>query len=212
MRKYIVPTFLLLLILAGAMHAADVTNFPAGLFTTTGALKGNGSGVISQAACADLSNAAAGCSAAVTAVGTAAVGHIPGITTNTPAGTGEIGEYLSTNVASPGVAISTATDADVGTLSITAGGWLCHGNVFVIPAGTINAYESWIGTAANTAPTRPASGAITQESNISTTSQFGHSVGNFHVNSSGQTLHLGVNATFTSTATAYGFIGCLRVQ
>lgn len=36
---------------------------PAGLFTTTGALKGNGSGAISQAACADLSNGAAGCSA-----------------------------------------------------------------------------------------------------------------------------------------------------
>lgn len=34
---------------------------PAGLFTTTGALKGSGAGVVSQAACSDLSNAGALC-------------------------------------------------------------------------------------------------------------------------------------------------------
>jgi hypothetical protein len=45
-------------------------NPPAGLFTTTGALKGNGSGTISQAACGDLSNAGTGCAAAAGAVQT----------------------------------------------------------------------------------------------------------------------------------------------
>ena len=36
-------------------------NPPVGLFTTTGALKGNGSGSVSQAACSDLSNSGAAC-------------------------------------------------------------------------------------------------------------------------------------------------------
>ena len=53
-----------------------------GLGTVTGSLKGNGSGVITQAACADLSNAAASCSTDTTngsniSSGTLAVGRLP---------------------------------------------------------------------------------------------------------------------------------------
>jgi len=53
-----------------------------GLGTVNGALKGNGSGVITQAACADLSNAAASCSTDATnasniSSGTLAVGRLP---------------------------------------------------------------------------------------------------------------------------------------
>ena len=46
---------------------------PVGIYSTTGALKGNGAGTVSQAACSDLSNGATGCS---TTVGTAATANI----------------------------------------------------------------------------------------------------------------------------------------
>lgn len=55
-----------------ATFVSDGTNYstgrgrvPNGLFTVTGALKGSGAGVVTQAACADLSNGAAGCSASL---------------------------------------------------------------------------------------------------------------------------------------------------
>lgn len=68
---------------------------PAGLFTTTGALKGNGSGVVSQAACADLSNGAAGCSAALgTGVATAlgnALSSAGGVSSTIASGTSALG-------------------------------------------------------------------------------------------------------------------------
>lgn len=53
----------------GANYYTQPGDVPGGIFTVTGALKGNGSGVISQAACADLSNAAASCSTDATNAG-----------------------------------------------------------------------------------------------------------------------------------------------
>src|SRR5215475_10493631 len=58
-----------------------------GAGTISGALKGNGSGVVSQAACGDLSNATVYCSATQ--------GQLPGVTSNTSASSGNIGEYAS---------------------------------------------------------------------------------------------------------------------
>lgn len=55
---------------AGSLALAYTTVVPAskgGAGTITGALRGNGSGTVTQAACADLSNAAAGCAAAAAA-------------------------------------------------------------------------------------------------------------------------------------------------
>jgi hypothetical protein len=64
-----------------AINSAGVIS-AGGLGTVTGALKGNGSGTITQAACNDLSNAAASCSTDATnasnlASGTLPVGRIP---------------------------------------------------------------------------------------------------------------------------------------
>jgi len=47
---------------ASALTTGTVAAARGGAGTVNGALKGNGSGTVSQAACADLSNAAAGCS------------------------------------------------------------------------------------------------------------------------------------------------------
>lgn len=68
---------------------------PNGLFTTTGALKGNGSGTVSQAACADLSNGTTLCSTTPgTGVATAAAATLSaagGLTSTIAAGTSALG-------------------------------------------------------------------------------------------------------------------------
>lgn len=65
MRMFYQVVLILALIVGGRAVADSIypAPAPAGLYTTTGALKGNGSGVISQAACGDLSNATGACSA-----------------------------------------------------------------------------------------------------------------------------------------------------
>lgn len=90
---------------------------PAGLFSVTGALKGNGSGTISQAACADLSNASVYCSATQ--------GQLPGIASNTAASTGNIGENISASVTStsPVTLGTTGTITNITSIPLTAGDW-----------------------------------------------------------------------------------------
>lgn len=91
-----------------------VTIVPAangGAGTINGALKGNGSGVVSQAACADLSNGATGCS---TATGTNG-GTLPLLNgTNTWSGVQTFGEVLGTVTSQSGTTYTLA-NADCGT-------------------------------------------------------------------------------------------------
>lgn len=48
---------------------------------------------------------------------------IPGVTTNSNAPAGYLGEYVSSTVAAPGAALTTATTANVTSISLTAGDW-----------------------------------------------------------------------------------------
>lgn len=80
-------------------HAVPAANGGAG--TVNGALKGNGSGAVSQAACADLSDGTTNCSAAV--------GQLPGTATNDNAAAGKVGEYRSASNADTGTAFGTST-------------------------------------------------------------------------------------------------------
>lgn len=82
-----------------------------GAGSTNGALKGNGSGAVSQAACADLSNGATGCS---TATGTSG-GTLPLLNgTNTWSGVQTFGEVLGTVTTQSG-ATYTIASTDCGT-------------------------------------------------------------------------------------------------
>jgi hypothetical protein len=101
---------------------SDGTNYnivavppPPGLFTTTGALKGNGAGVISPAACEDLSNGAAGCSAAlgsgVATAAAAALSAAGGLTSTIASGTSALGTGAITSATCATVVTTTATNA-----------------------------------------------------------------------------------------------------
>lgn len=81
---------------ASALTTGTLAAARGGAGTITGALKGNGAGTVSQAACADLSNGAAGCSAGLPLsvanggtgdTGTAWTTYTPGTTCNAGSGT-----------------------------------------------------------------------------------------------------------------------------
>lgn len=100
----------------------DVSRFTAGVLaaarggagTVNGALKGNGSGTVSQAACADLSNGAALCSTTPgTGVATAAANALSsagGLTSTIASGTSALGTSAIASAACATVVTTTATN------------------------------------------------------------------------------------------------------
>jgi hypothetical protein len=79
-----------------------------------------------QPACGDLSNSTSYCSAAI--------GQLPGTTTNDNASAGNIGEYVTTN--NSGVSLSNGTPAQMAAIGLTAGDWDVWGTIMFNPAAT----------------------------------------------------------------------------
>jgi hypothetical protein len=101
---------------ASALTTGTVAAARGGAGTINGALKGNGSGVVSQAACADLSNATTYCSSAQ--------GQLPGIATNTGASAGNVGELVLSAISTgSAVSLTNGTPANLTSISLTAGDW-----------------------------------------------------------------------------------------
>jgi hypothetical protein len=78
-----------------------------------------------------------------------------GTTTNDNAAAGQIGEFISASIASPGVTASNAVALNVTTISLTAGDWDVQGQVGTIPAaGTkISDISAWPSTTSAAYPT-----------------------------------------------------------
>lgn len=142
-------------------------------------------------------------------------GHVPGIATNTAGIAGEVGEYItSTVLVGSAVSISTGVAKDVTTISLTAGDWQVTGVVYVISAGSLTQVSAWTSSTANTFPTRPNNGGISDSGTIAAgASTVGMNAGSQQFLLSGTTtVSLSVFAAFSSTATAYGFIGARRMR
>ena len=144
---------------------------------------------------------------------------IVGVTTNSNAPTGAVGEFVSSNIAlGSAVALTTATAKNVTSISLTAGDWDVEGNA-AFTAGattTATAFASAISATTNSLGTAPASGAYVQ---------LGISVGAAGVEpilptgkvrvsiASTTTIYLVAQSTFAvSTMSAYGFISARRVR
>lgn len=119
---------------AGSLALAYANVVPAnkgGAGAITGALKANGSGTVTQAACADLSNATTYCSATQ--------GQLPGIATNTAATAGNIGELISsTIVTGSAVSLTNGVAANMTSISLTTGDWDVVCDTYYNVTGTTN--------------------------------------------------------------------------
>lgn len=147
-----------------------------------------------------------------------------GSATNDSAAAGYIGELLTTTVASgSAVSLTTATSANIATLSLTAGDWDCSAQVTHNAAATTSVTLLQIGISATTAtlPTQAGGSgigtdplAIWRQAAAVPGGALTTNVGPVRVSLSGTTsVFLVANDTFTvSTMTGYGTIRCRRMR
>lgn len=142
---------------------------------------------------------------------------IIGVTTNSSAPAGAVGELISATVLTgSAVALTSPTPKDVTTISLTAGDWDVWGTVCFTAGGSTTAtqFSGAIGGTANTLPTAPGGGAIFQEaiSVAAGATEPCQSVGmTQELLSATTTIHLVAQSTFAvSTMSAYGYIGARR--
>lgn len=141
-------------------------------------------------------------------------GHRLGTATNDAAAAGEEGEY-STNSASA-VSLSTGTNADVTSVSLTAGDWDVAGFMQFNPAGTtvLSAIQCAINTTSATFPSVPGEGRFLLQGPLGTgLSQYVNTgVKRISISSTTTVYLVGLANFTTSTCTAHGFIRARRVR
>jgi len=145
---------------------------------------------------------------------------IAGVTNGACASVGNVGECKNSNVPSgSAVPLVTNTAKDVTSVTLTAGNWLCYGNVFFNPGATTvtSAEVGFITNTSATIPTTPNGGSYVALGNLPNTAG-GNSdalpVGVIMENVTTTTnIYLDAYATFTtSTMAAYGYINCIRIH
>lgn len=145
-------------------------------------------------------------------------GHQNGTATNDNAAAGEIGEYISSTVASgSAVALTSGVQANVTSISLTAGDWDITGSVFFSSTSTtsFNRYVGGISTTSATIDATPSrytdtSIAATVPNLVPLTNNSGPTRFSF---ASTTTVYLVALASFTvSTSGAYGIIRARRVR
>lgn len=162
---------------------------------------------------------------AITASGVCSVvGQVPGETSTGSASSGNVGEYISANVASgSAISLTNNTAANIASISLAAGDWDVQGTVYYTGGATTNVQYmvSSISTASgaldlgvgnfgllvgfNSVPYSPTSGSAVGLSVVSPTVRKSLA--------STTTIYLVAQSGFgTSTTSAYGFIRARRVR
>lgn len=156
-----------------------------------------------------------------TAVGTYVtdtIGNLQGTSTNDNAGAGKVGEVItSTVLIGSHVSLSNNTDADITSISLTAGDWKVWGSVVTDPnaATTTSSITAWLSATTATLPTAPNSGGEGQQSSallagvpqIVTAGIMRVSVGSTTTIFLSTRVGFAVNVMF-----GYGFIGARRMR
>lgn len=140
-------------------------------------------------------------------------GNLPGVTTNSSAAAGKLGEYIESIVLTgSAVSITNNTAANVTSISLTAGDWDVTGVVWINPAGTISLTASWTSSTSATLPTAP-DGGLNQSRYSASGLISQHISGPVRFSLSGTTtVYLSTFVTFSSTCTAYGKISARRIR
>ena len=137
-------------------------------------------------------------------------GGIVGTTTNDDTDAGNVGEFVTSAVTT--VAITTATDTDVTSISLTAGDWDVWGSILTEPAATTtqSIVSAGINTTSATMPAMYATSANAYTASLAKSQiapQIRLSLG------STTTVYLVANVTYaTSTLTIAGTLSARRVR
>jgi hypothetical protein len=170
------------------------------------------SGATVKVAVSDLTAGRAVSTGQLTAAG------VKGISTNTNASAGNVGEYISSTVAYNAVNLTTATSANVTSISLTAGDWDVVGSCLVDGPGT-TVLNYMIAGFSSTSATLPVYQYYTAAYFQGGATPF--SIVNIFANppsfrfslSATTTIYLVVNAGFSvNTLTAGGYMAARRVQ
>ncbi|WP_157380964.1 hypothetical protein [Burkholderia ubonensis] len=159
---------------------------------------------------------AAGSFTTVTATGTITPSQTSGIvgtTTNNNAIAGSVGEYITAT--GTGVSLTTATPANITSVSLTAGDWEVHGSIIYLPAGSTtwgNGYQAGFNTTSATQPAQPL--FVLTQATFPTGSNQATTIPSQRFSlSATTTVYLVAQAAFsTSTMTATGIIRARRVR
>jgi hypothetical protein len=150
-----------------------------------------------------------------TATGTAATGQIPGTTTNDNAAAGKVGEVITANVVvGSAIPLTTATAANVTSISLTAGDWELSGCVGFTQGATTTVSIMFGGVSATSA-TLAGLGTYWQAGSGITAA--GDLISSFPTNrvslAGTTTIFLVARGDFaTNTLSAYGLIRGRRVR
>lgn len=145
-------------------------------------------------------------------------GQYLGTSTNDNATAGNIGEVISSSIpAGSAVSLTTGVQANVTSISLTAGDWDIWANVAFLPAASTvtTVWASAVSTTSATIPVGPNGGAFTQYTGFSITGgSYFTPVGMLRISlASTTTVFLVAQANFTvSTETVYGFLGARRAR
>jgi hypothetical protein len=120
-------------------NASNITGLPV----ATG-ISGLGTGIASWLATSSSANLATALTDEVSAAGVAGkalfgtAGNLPATATNDNAAAGNVGEAVTASAAAASVALISATNANVTSISLTAGDWDVGGNIIFSPNTTTN--------------------------------------------------------------------------
>lgn len=154
---------------------------------------------------------------AFTTLSSSSTTALKGTTTNDSASAGNIGEYVTATVLTgSAVSLTTATAADITSISLTAGDWDVEGCVVASPAGgtTLARIEGWTSSTSATQPTIPNNGGFAKLVTTFTAADQALPVGRQRFSLSGTTtVYLSIYTAFIgSTCAAYGFISARRAR
>ncbi|BAO88900.1 hypothetical protein [Caballeronia cordobensis] len=143
--------------------------------------------------------------------------NIVGVTNASSAAAGSIGQYVSSDVPiGSAVSLTTSTAANITSVNLTAGDWLCSGTAGFLQTSTttLTTISAGMNTVSATLPLTQQGGYTSLNLNFLSGNAYANvlTVGQWRYNvSTSTTVFLVAKALFTaSTETAYGFLGCHR--
>lgn len=145
-------------------------------------------------------------------------GQLPGTATNDAASSGNIGEYVSSNItAGSAVSVSNGVAANVTSISLTAGDWDVWGSVVIWQGGgtTSTTIVAWTSSTSASEPTYPNFGGLGRwDGSVSGGFSVMAATGMMRFSlSATTTIYLSTRQNFSGgTQSAYGFIGARRVR